>query len=119
MKTDRHSLTTADTDRRISAMMRGEASPVPGDEWFVRKTLNRLPPRRERILGIPEIIAAAVVLITSGIVIAIETRRLLAMARTMTDSIADLNPAMLLAATACALCATLYLAIPVLKNANP
>lgn len=119
MKTDRHSGSTADTDRRISAMMRGEASPVPGDEWFMRKTLNRLPPRRERILGIPEIIAAVIVLIASGIVIAVETRRLLAMAGTMTDSIADLNPAMLLAATACALCAALYLAIPVLKNANP
>lgn len=117
MKTDRHGI--SDTDRRIADMVRGEASPVPRDEWFVSKTLNRLPPRCERILGLPEIIAAGVVLVISGTVMAVEARHLLQLAESTSDSVADLNPLMLLAAAACALCAALYLAIPVLKNANP
>lgn len=59
---------TIETDRRISAMLRGEAAPVPEDGWFVRKTLNRLPPDRRPIISLPEKFGLAAAVMSSLIV---------------------------------------------------
>lgn len=42
-------------DREFGAMLRRELPQAPRDEWFVRKTMNRLPPKQKRIFSPGEI----------------------------------------------------------------
>lgn len=103
---------TKELDRRIGAMLRNESAPVPDDEWFVRKTLNRLPARGRRAIGLPEI-AAFLIVVTASVIITI---RELKTVMSMADP-ADYNPMLLLSAAAMALLATLYISIPLLRKA--
>lgn len=107
MKKSASSRYASDTDRRISAMMRGEAPDVPADPWFVRKTLNRLP-ERWRLAGIPEIAAAAIAIIASVAIAAVELHSLAAGN--------DFSPLLLFAASGVLLCLTFVLAMPVLRR---
>ena len=99
-------------DRRIGAMLCNESEPVPEDKWFVNKTLNRLPMRHKRIFGAPEILAFLIV-VTASIVITIHELKVV---MNMPDP-ADFNPMLMLSAAAMALLATLYISIPLLRNA--
>ncbi|MDE6644495.1 MAG: hypothetical protein K2J97_00225 [Muribaculaceae bacterium] len=99
-------------DRRIGAMLCNESEPVPEDKWFVNKTLNRLPMRHRRIFGVPEIVAFLIV-VTASIVITIHELKVV---MSMPDP-ADFNPMLMLSAAAMALFATLYISIPLLRNA--
>ncbi len=64
----RHDKKTKDTDRRISRMLRNESAPVPEDGWFVRKTVNRLPPQRQMVPSLPERVGLAAAVASSLIV---------------------------------------------------
>lgn len=99
-----------DTDRRISAMLKGEDKGAPRDEWFVRKTLNRLPDRRSRVISLPEFVAFLIVMTASAIIIGVQLHQALT-----TDPPA-FNPYILLMAALSALTATIYIAIPILKR---
>lgn len=103
---------TKKIDRRIEAMLHNESAPLPTDEWFIDKTLNRLPARNRRTIGIPEILAFLIVVATSAIVTIRELQTVLNM-----PDLYDFNPALLLSASAMALLATLYISIPLLRNA--
>jgi len=109
MKKSASSRYASDTDRRISAMMRGEAPDVPADPWFVRKTLNRLPERPRRLAGIPEIAAAAIVVIASVVIAAVELHSLATGGEAF-------NPLLLFSASGLLLCLTFVLAMPVLRR---
>ena len=98
-------------DRRISELIRSE-SPAPyADEWFTRKTVNRLPPRRRRLVSLPELAGFVIVVAVCVLVIVREMKLVLSLADPAT-----FNPAMLLAAAAMAVCATLYITIPILRQ---
>lgn len=99
-------------DRRIGAMLCNESDSVPEDKWFVNKTLNRLPMPNRRIFGVPEIVAFLIVVTASAII----TMHELKVVMSMPDP-ADFNPMLMLSAAAMALFATLYISIPLLRNA--
>lgn len=100
-----------DTDRLIRAMMR-DTAPDPGaDPWFVRRLLNRLPPRRRRIVSLPEIAAFLIVLISSAAIVAVEMHRALILPPSP-----DFDPTIMLAAAAAGIFATLYISIPIIRR---
>lgn len=103
---------TKKLDRRIGSMLYNESDPVPKDEWFVNKTLNRLPARNRRTVGIPEVLAFLIVVATSAIITIRELQTVLSM-----SDLQDFNPMLMLSAAAMALLATLYISIPLLRNA--
>lgn len=103
---------TKKLDRRIGSMLYNESDPVPKDEWFVNKTLNRLPARNRRAVGIPEILAFLIVVATSAIITIRELQTVLSM-----SDLQNFNPMLILSAAAMALLATLYISIPLLRNA--
>lgn len=100
-----------ETDRRISEMLRENSNPLPGDEWFVRKVLNRLPPERSHLVSIPEVVAFLIVLTVSVIITVSETRHALS----LTD-FSTFNPSHLIASALAALCAAIYIAVPVFRR---
>ncbi|MDE6610541.1 MAG: hypothetical protein K2K33_08300 [Muribaculaceae bacterium] len=103
---------TKKLDRRIGTMLYNESDPVPKDEWFVNKTLNRLPARNRRAVGYPEILAFLVVVTTSAIITIRELQVLMSI-----SDLQNFNPMLMLSAAAMALLATLYISIPLLRNA--
>lgn len=57
-------------DPEFGKFLRKELPQAPRDEWFVRKTMNRLPPKQARIFSTSEIftfIIAVVFMIVCGI----------------------------------------------------
>lgn len=99
-------------DRRIGAMLCNESDPVPEDKWFINKTLNRLPVRHRRIFGLPEIVAFLIVVTASAIITIHELKVVMSM-----PDPADFNPMLMLSAAGMAFLATLYISIPLLRNA--
>ncbi len=104
-----------DIDARIGLMLRDkDAIQVPKDPWFVRKTVNRLPAKRERLVGVPEIVALVCLIVAAATVVLIEIRRLLSL-----DDPALFDPTMMITALGLTLAATLYIVLPVLKRCWP
>ena len=64
---DKRNLTP--TDHEIGQILRGGRKPLPRDEWFVRKTMNRLPPERETLVGMPQVVAFIFVMAFFGMVL--------------------------------------------------
>lgn len=60
----------SDEDLRIGQYLRDNLPQARKDEWFVRKTMNRLPPKQQHIFSNAELIsyiAGAAVLIAWGV----------------------------------------------------
>lgn len=70
--TKKHSATI---DRELSERLRAAIPDPPRDEWFVRKTLNRLPPRRRPLYAYPEVIACLLVCAAGFIMTAVQIHR--------------------------------------------
>lgn len=100
-----------ETDRRIGEMLREHSNPLPGDEWFVRKVVNRLPPERSHLVSIPQVVAFLIVLTASVIITVSETRHALSLA-----DFSTFNPSLLIASAFTALCAAIYIAVPVFRR---
>lgn len=66
---------SAEIDRELSERLQAAIPDPPRDEWFVRKTLNRLPPRRHPLYAYPEVIACLLVCAAGLIVAAVQTHR--------------------------------------------
>ena len=45
------------TDRHISEVMKQQLPDAPVDQWFIKKTMNRLPEKRKRMHSTAEIIS--------------------------------------------------------------
>lgn len=108
MKNDK---TIQDTDRRIASILRSEAPLPPSKDWFTRKTLNRLPDKQPRTVSLSEVAAFFIVLTVSVIIVAWQTRIML----TSGDLTAS-NTVLLLSGLLMAICATLYISVPLLKK---
>ena len=65
------------TDARIRKMVRLNSDKLPEDKWFVRKTVNRLPPSNTPVLTLPEIIAFLLVFIAGTAVVIFEMHNFL------------------------------------------
>ena len=104
MKNDK---TIQDTDRRIASILRSEAPVPPSKDWFTRKTLNRLPDRQPRT----EVVAFFIVLAVSVSVVIRQTKEMLS-----SGDLTASNTAILLSGLAMAICATLYISVPLLKK---
>ena len=50
------------SDADIRRLVQRAGRDVPADQWFVKKTLNRLPPRRRPLLGLADIVTCLFVL---------------------------------------------------------
>lgn len=46
-----------DDDKDFGRYLKNNLPKAPKDEWFVRKTINRLPPEQRRIFGTAEIVS--------------------------------------------------------------
>ncbi len=55
-------------DHHISEIIKKQLPDAPADQWFVKKTMNRLPEKRKRMRSTAEIIsyALSVVIIIAG-----------------------------------------------------
>lgn len=108
MKTD---TLTRDTDRRIASIIRSEAPVPPSKDWFTRKTLNRLPDKQPRTVSVYEVAAFFIVLAISCALVVWQTKIIL-----NSGDITAGNTAVLLSGLVMSVCATLYIAIPLLKK---
>lgn len=97
-------------DRRISTMMRNETPTPYADEWFVKKTVNRLPPRR-RLVSLPELLASLFVFVVSVALLISETQTALS----FTD-LSAYDPSLFILSACMTLGATLYISIPILNR---
>lgn len=98
------------TDLRIKKMVKDNYQTVPKDEWFVRKAINRLPPKNNRILSIPEIIAFLIVFSSATIVVAVEMHRYLS----PSENSSAFNLTMLTTSLFIMIASTIYMAASIL-----
>lgn len=108
MKNDK---TFQDTDRRIASILRSEAPVPPSKDWFTRKTLNRLPDRQPRTVSLSEVVAFFIVLAVSVSVVIWKTKEMLS-----SGDLTAQNTVILLSGLVLAICATLYISVPLLKK---
>lgn len=108
MKNDK---TIQDTDRRIASILRSEAPVPPSKDWFTRKTLNRLPDKQPCTVSLSEVVAFFIVLAVSVTVVIRQTKEMLS-----SGDLTASNTAILLSGLAMAICATLYISVPLLKK---
>ncbi len=100
-----------DIDRLIRKQLRKETPAPPRDEWFVKKVLNRLPPRRQSIFGVPEIIACFLVGL-GGLILAIQQTRLFI----VTADPLEFDFTKLICSLGVCILTSLYLLIPSLRK---
>ncbi len=107
------SVSSADLDRRLSAILRASEPASQPDTWFTRRVLNRLPARRERrLVSIPELLAFIMVVCFCAVIVAGEIRKVMDLQTGDT-----FDPSRMIIAAGMAAVATLYIAIPVVRRA--
>lgn len=91
-------------------MIRESYEAVPEDRWFVKKTVNRLPPKNTRIISLPELGAFLLVFTVCIAVIALQLRTALATGQLPPE------PSLLTCALTILLCSTVYTGGMVLRR---
>lgn len=92
-------------------MCRQNPPALPRDEWFVKKTLNRLPPKRKPVFSPVELTSIAGVAIMIVAMIVSETIRF-----SHAEEHADYDLTMLTIALVSSIVMTLYIAIPIIRR---